>query len=89
MGEYLVHNERVKLQAAVLNGLAIACFITAFIQNVFVNGLGSGPQSSPVLFIAVSIGFGLVGLMLHFLAVRILGELKEKSVSIGVSNDAA
>jgi Na+/melibiose symporter-like transporter len=85
--EHLVYNERVKLRATTLNGMAIACLITSVIQNIFVNGLSDQSQMSIVTLVSVSIGFGVVGFVLHILATLHLKNLREKATEIGVSND--
>jgi Na+/melibiose symporter-like transporter len=86
--EHLVHNERVKLRASTLNGMAIACLITSVIQNVFVNGLSDQSKMSLVTLVSVSVGFGIVGFVLHFVANLHLKNLREKTIETGVSNDA-
>lgn len=88
MTEHLVHNERVKLRASTLNGMAIACLITSIIQNVFVNGLSDQSKMSVVTLILVSVGFGIVGFVLYFLANLHLKNLREKTLKTGVLNDA-
>jgi Na+/melibiose symporter-like transporter len=85
--EHLVHNERVKLRATTLNGMAIACLITSVIQNVFVNALNDQSKMSTVVLVLVSIGFGVVGFVLHILANLHLKNLREKTSETGVSHD--
>ena len=87
MAEQLVHNERVKLKASALNGLAIACFITAFIQNVFLNALPTAAKISDIAFFGIVAGFSTVGLILHYTASQLLGDLKEKDTTQGGTND--
>ncbi len=87
MTEHLVHNERVKLRATTLNGMAIACLITSVIQNVLVNGLNDQSSMSTLTLVSVSVGFGIVGFVLHFLANLHLKNLREKIAETGVSND--
>jgi Na+/melibiose symporter-like transporter len=87
VAEHLVDNERVKLQATTLNGMAIACLITSVIQNVFVNALNDQSKMSTVTLVSVSVGFGIVGFVLHILANLHLRNLREKTAETGVSND--
>lgn len=88
MTEHLVYNERVKLRATTLNGMAIACLITSVIQSVFVNGLSDQTKMSIVTLVLVSVGFGIVGFVLHFLANLHLQNLREKTLETGILNDA-
>jgi uncharacterized membrane protein len=77
--EHLVHNERLKLQAALLNGLAVVSIAAGFIQNVFhgatQNQAGLQGQASLSIFVF----FVPVGVILHLAANMRLGDLKEKS----------
>jgi Na+/melibiose symporter-like transporter len=87
VAEHLVHNERVKLKATTLNGMAIACFITAFIQNVFMNLLSTTPNVDNLAFFGIVFGFTIAGIILHFSASSLLNGLKEKDANLGGSHD--
>lgn len=78
MAEHLVHNERVKLRAAVLNGLAIVCLATGVVQNVFVFGVGSINGQTISISPSIAILFVPIGFILHAIANSVLGDLKEK-----------
>jgi uncharacterized membrane protein len=76
--EHLVHDERVKLQAAGLNGLAIVCFATGVVQNIFVFAVGSMRGEVDGLNPAIALFFVFSGVILHLAASYVLGALKEK-----------
>jgi hypothetical protein len=70
----LIHNERTKLSATALNGVAIASIVAGFITPLAALTFGvSGPVGRGVLVTALaSFAWLAVGLGLHFLA-RALG----------------
>lgn len=75
----LVHNERTKLSAAALNGVAIASIVAGFITPLAALTFGiPGPIGRGVLVAGLaSVAWLAVGLGLHFAARRLLGGLKE------------
>ncbi len=72
----LIHNERIKLLATYLNGLAIAVFAVGALAPIFSNlyGSSSGGQSRPV--IAVAMICVVLSAALHFIASLILRRLE-------------
>jgi hypothetical protein len=75
--EHLVHNERVKLQAALLNGLAIVSIAAGVVQNVFVAAAQSQAGQGGQVSLSIFIFFVPVGGIFHALANFRLGQLKE------------
>ncbi len=72
----LIHNERTKLTATYVNGLAIALFAIGGLAPVF-SSLYTGAATGPTLFLMlVSVICFLVSAALHYLARRILTALK-------------
>ena len=77
---YLVHNERTKLRATLLNTVGIAMIVIGALTPVAAALYGSAEfaRSLPSYFLIVGpIGWILFGLGLHFVADRILGRLQE------------
>ncbi|KAA2242237.1 hypothetical protein [Salinarimonas soli] len=75
----LIHNERTKLSATALNGVAIACIVAGFITPLAAASFGvQGPLhvGVPATLLA-ALGWLGAGLTLHFAARRILGRLEE------------
>jgi hypothetical protein len=74
MTDHLVHNERVKLTATLLNGVAVVCVAAAVVQNLFLAATrpidGGGGSLSVFVF------FLLVSACLHGAALSTLGSLK-------------
>jgi hypothetical protein len=77
--EHLVHNERVKLQAALLNGLAIVSIAAAVVQNIFVAAAQSQAGQGGQISLSIFVFFVPIGVMLHAGANMRLGSLKEKT----------
>jgi hypothetical protein len=70
-----VHNERVKLTATLLNGVAVVSLAVAVIQNFFV------AATDPTKFggtAAIFLVFLTLGIVLHLVARQMLVALKEK-----------
>jgi hypothetical protein len=76
--EHLVHNERVKLQASGLNGLAVVCLATGIVQNIFVFAVGSINGQGVTISPSIAALFLPTGMVLHVIANLLLGQLKEK-----------
>jgi hypothetical protein len=74
--EHLVHNERVKLTAALLNGLAVVCIASGIVQNLFVMATDATGRGGNIAFLLL---FVSVGIALHLTATRRLADLKEKT----------
>jgi hypothetical protein len=75
VAEHLVHNDRVKLTATLLNGVAVVSLAVAVIQNFFV------AATDPTKFggtAAIFLVFLTLGIVLHLVARQILVALKEK-----------
>ena len=79
MTEHLVHNERVKLQAALLNGLAVVSIAAGVVQNIFIAAAQSQAGHGGQVSLSIFIFFVPIGVMLHVGANMRLGGLKEKS----------
>jgi uncharacterized membrane protein len=62
----------------VLNGIAIVCFATGFVQNVFVFAIGTMRGEVAWLNPSVALFFVTLGVILHLLASYVLRSLKEK-----------
>jgi hypothetical protein len=77
--EHLVHDERVKLQAALLNGLAIVSIASGAIQNVFFEATQSQNGQEGVMSLSIFVLLVPFGVILHALANMRLGSLREKS----------
>lgn len=75
----LIHNERTKLRATALNGLAIAAIAAGFITPLAAVAFGiQGAAARGIWPTAVAaLSFLAVGVGLHLLAIRLLGELVE------------
>jgi Mg/Co/Ni transporter MgtE len=75
----LVQNERTKLSAAALNGVAIASIVAGFITPLaaVTFGIPGAAARGVGLSTIFSLLWLLIGLGLHFLARRLLGGLKE------------
>ncbi|WP_342150707.1 hypothetical protein [Methylorubrum sp. SB2] len=75
----LIHNERTKLRATALNGIAIASIAAGFITPLAAVAFGiQGAASRGTWPTAVAaLAFLAVGVGLHLLAIRLLGELVE------------
>jgi hypothetical protein len=70
----LVHNERTKLSATYLNGVAIAVLaIGAFAP--LVSYASAGSEVSPAVLSVLSLGCLIVSTLLHYAARRLLGRL--------------
>ena len=78
MAEHLVHNERVKLQAALLNGLAIISIAAGAVQNIFIAATQSQAGQGGQISLSIFVFFVPIGVMLHVGANMRLGSLKEK-----------
>lgn len=75
MTEHLVHNERLKLTASLLNGVAVVSLAVALIQNFFV--AATDPTKYGGTF-AIFIVFLSVGIFFHMIARQMLSALREK-----------
>jgi hypothetical protein len=75
LAEHLVHNERVKLTATLLNGVAVVSLAVALIQNFFV--AATDPTKFGSTF-AIFVVFLNVGVVFHIIARQMLSALKEK-----------
>jgi dipeptide/tripeptide permease len=75
----LVHNERTKLTATWLNALAAATVVTGVIAPLvaIVFGIPTSGKVSSVVFILATFVWLVLGVILHMLARRILGRLRE------------
>jgi hypothetical protein len=75
----LVDNERTKLSAAALNGVAIASIVAGFITPLaaVTFGIPGAAARGLVPTTIFSVLWLLIGIGLHFLARRLLGGLKE------------
>jgi hypothetical protein len=73
----LIHNERRKLWATLLNTLAAASIVTGVFAPVaaVVLGVTAGPAWTPTFVLAATIWY-LVALALHFCARYVLGGLQ-------------
>ena len=73
----LIHNERTKLLATIVNNIATAIILAAWVTPVIALTCGvSGPQSG-LKAILLSLGWLVAGSVLHWIARLILGRLKE------------
>lgn len=74
-----VHNERLKLRAAAMNGVAIAAVVAGFITPLaaLTFGLSSLSGASSLTTTMASLAWLIGGVTLHFLAGRVLGGLRE------------
>lgn len=75
----LIENERIKLSASALNGVAIASIAAGFITPVAALAFavpGTGGRG-PTLTIIAAAAFLVTGIGLHVLARRLLGGLVE------------
>jgi hypothetical protein len=73
---HLIENERVKLTAAYLNGLAIAFMVVGSIGPVLALA-SQGMRNAELLAIAIlALGCLAISLALHYLGRWLLGELK-------------
>ena len=74
-----VHNERTKLTATLLNGVAIASVVAGVITPLAALSFGFGSTSSRNTIAALLISFAWlnVGLSLHIVARIVLGRLRE------------
>jgi len=74
----LVHNERLKLSASMLNALAVATIVvgglTPIVAATF--GMMSGPGPGASFLMVASLGSLLLGGGLHWCARVLLGDLK-------------
>lgn len=71
----LIPNERTKLTATYLNGVAVAIFaIGSFAPLV---SLASNNTSAPLLLIWIAVSCVIVSFALHLIARRVLGRLQE------------
>jgi Na+/melibiose symporter-like transporter len=77
-GEHLVHNERIKLRAALINGVAIAALVAAFVQALFFDVIGSVP--SGINLVPLVLVLAVIGVALHLIAAISLGSLREKGL---------
>ncbi|HYF55646.1 MAG TPA: hypothetical protein VEA41_15445 [Salinarimonas sp.] len=75
----LIHNERTKLSATALNGVAVASIVAGFITPLAAASFGvPGPAGrSLAVTLAAAVGWLVVGLCLHLAARRLLRELRE------------
>jgi hypothetical protein len=75
----VVHNERTKLTATWLNALAAATVVTGVIAPLVavVFGVSTSGKVSPITFVLATLVWLLLGVILHMLARRILGRLRE------------
>jgi hypothetical protein len=75
----LIHNERTKLRATALNGVAIASVAAGFITPIAAVAFGIPGAAGRGTLAAASaaLAFLVVGIGLHILAMRILGRLVE------------
>jgi hypothetical protein len=75
VAEHLVHNERVKLTATLLNGVAVVSLAVALIQNFFVAATDPTKYGGTLAIFAVFLALGVV---LHLVARQMLSALREK-----------
>jgi hypothetical protein len=75
----LIHNERTKLSATALNGVAIASIVAGFITPLAAASFGvqNTVNLSVPAILAAALGWLGAGLVLHFTARRLLGRLTE------------
>ncbi len=73
----LIENERTKLSASALNGVAIASIVAGFITPVaaIAFGVSGAGGRGPALTIIAAAAFPGTGIGLHVLARRLLGGL--------------
>ncbi len=72
----LIHNERWKLTATALNGVAIATVVAGGIAPLVAVSFGVSDRPVGGLLAAITAAWFLVGAGLHLLARAILGRLK-------------
>lgn len=75
----LVHNERIKLRATALNGVAIASIAAGFITPLAAVAFGVPGAAARGMLPAVgtALTFFIIGVGLHVLAIRLPGRLIE------------
>ncbi len=73
----LIHNERVKLLAATFNTLGIATIVTGLIAPLISSAYGLTSAKPSYVWLALATLWLGSGTLLHFLAKRVLGDLKE------------
>lgn len=75
----LIRNERTKLRATTLNSVAVAAIVAGFVTPLaaFAFGIPSTGGRGPTATVAAALTFLVVGLGLHWLAIRLLGNLVE------------
>jgi hypothetical protein len=78
--EHLVHNERVKLQATLLNTTAVALFVSGGIQTVL--DASRGHTTLNLGSAALGLVLWTVAFCLHRWAFMLLGTLREKEPEV-------
>ena len=73
----LIHNERRKLTATLLNGVAIAMMATGFVAPVVAVSYGVSNAPLSLFLVGTAAVWFFVALGLHLVARAILGGLKE------------
>jgi hypothetical protein len=73
----LIHNERWKLTATALNGVAIVMAATGFIVPIVNLSYGAPATADTWLLILISLAWFGSAVSLHLLARYVLGRLKE------------
>ena len=73
----LIHNERRKLTATALNGLAVTTMAAGFIAPIVAVSYGVSTVSGSLYFAAVGVIWFLVAIGIHIAAIGLLGGLKE------------
>ena len=73
-----VHNERLKLSATFLNGVAIAAIGVGVITPAvaYILDLQNLRESGPGLVVLLGVALLVIGLALHWLARKLLGDLR-------------
>jgi hypothetical protein len=76
---HLVNNERLKLRATMINTIGIAFIVVGFVTPVATSiyGTAVAPALSSTFFLLITLGWIVGGAALHFVAVSILGGLRE------------
>lgn len=71
-----VRNERIKLHAAALNGVAVASAVAGFVTPLIALSYGVGASATRGTALA-AVAWLALALFLHYLAWRVLGGLQE------------
>ena len=73
----LIHNERWKLTATALNGVAIATMVAGFIAPFVAVSYGVSGATPGLYFAGLSLAWFFTAAALHFVARAALGRLRE------------